>query len=213
MITAFVGGILNPIQDKGNGKTASMVFNLLMAKYPHAKIAYDGYDFRIADYGKKSSIHIITNFSCKLADEVMSLKDMFDRFFSEEGEELNNSILAIDEMQMFIDSHFGMKKKSIAEMLMRLAQQSRKRRVEILYTTQRYYNVHKVIRTHTNYIYEPIKVHFNQEDATPKNVCIYDTCTKPHLIMLFSLVTELPPVIFPLSPIIELYDSNEIIME
>ena len=213
MITAFTGGIINPIQDKGNGKTASMVFNLLMAKYPHVKIKYDGEDFEIASFGEKRNIHIITNFHCELADEVISLKEMFERFFSEEGEQLQNTILAIDEMQMFVDSHFGMKKKSVAEMLMRLAQQSRKRRVEILYTTQRFGNVHKVIRAHTNYIYEPLKVHFDKYTLQPENVCIIDSCMKPHLVMLFNIMTDLPPIIFPLTPITQLYDSNEIILE
>ena len=57
MITAFVGGILNPIQDKGNGKTATMTFSLLLAKYPHAQ-------FRINK--KTGDVSIILNEASKV---------------------------------------------------------------------------------------------------------------------------------------------------
>ena len=199
MITCITGGKLNHMQDKGNGKTATMTFFLLISKYPEAKLNLN----KVISLGKKRNIKVITNYKCKLADEILNMKQMYELF---KKDELKNCIIAIDELQVFFDSHYGIKKSSIAEMLMRLVQQSRKRNIEIFYTTQRYENIHLVIRTHTNYVYEPIKFHYD------KSLCLNDKCFKPHFIKVVSL-QFMKTFTFPLNPILKLYDSSYLVLE
>lgn len=203
MITAFIGGILNPLQDKGNGKTASMTFACFIAKYPHAKITKNKIILG------KPACKVYANYNLKIADEILSVKDIIDLFFSDK---LRNCVIAIDELQLLLDSHFGLKpskknKVSIQETLMRLVQQSRKRNIEIYYTSQSWENVHAVMRRHTNYVYEPVKKHFDN------TLCIQDKCKEPHIIELYDLrFPDLPPALrFPLHLALPLYNSDEII--
>lgn len=204
MITAFVGGTLVPLQDKGNGKTATMTFALLLAKYPKAKINLETGKITL---GKPSKTKIFTNYYVSFADKIMSPEEMVHMFLNDE---LRNCIVAIDEMQVLFDSHFGIqrskgKKVSLQELIMRLAQQSRKRNVEIYYTTQRFANVHKVLRVHTNYVFEPVKYHYDG------NICILDKCKEKHIIRVYDLMYSTPTWEYPLDIILPFYNSEEII--
>ena len=204
MITAFVGGTLVPLQDKGNGKTATMTLALLMAKYPKAGINMDTKKIKL---GRPSGVKVYTNYNVTFADKVMSPEDMVYMFMHDE---LKNCVIGIDEMQVLFDSHFGIKqskkgKMSLQELIMRLAQQSRKRNVEIYYTSQRFANVHKVLRVHTNYLFEPIKYHYDG------SVCILDRCNKKHFIRIYDLMHTTPPWEYPLDIIVDFYNSDEIV--
>jgi len=206
MITAFVGGILNPIQDKGNGKTATMTFSLLLAKYPDAQ-------FRINKktnnteiiLNKPCNVKIYTNYNVTFADAVISPDEMGEMFYDDT---LKNAIIAIDEMQVLFDSHFGMKRKGISNVIQRIVQQSRKRNIEVYYTTQQFRNVHKVLRRHTNYIYETVKRHLDG------SICIDDKCKSKHFVDVINIrMPNIPSWRYPLDAILPYYDTGQIIFE
>lgn len=212
MITGIIGGVLNPAQDKGNGKTATMTLDGLLAKYPHARITRSG---RIIPGEPSNKIKIYSNYHVTFADEVISASEMAQMFFNEE---LNNVKILVDEMQSIVDSHYGVKKhkgnkKSIAQMFIRLSQQSRKRNVEITYTTQWYGNVNNQLRNHTNYLYEPIKYHSNGD------ICIKDRCKEFHIIKVYDIspMSALgdgePVLVYPLNGILPFYSSSQIIYD
>jgi len=204
MITAFVGGILNPIQDKGNGKTATMTFSLLLAKYPHAQFRINKKtgDVEIIT-NEPNKVKIYTNYKVTFADKVVSPEEMSEMFYDDS---LKNAIIAIDEMQVLFDSHFGLKRNGVTNILQRVVQQSRKRNVEIYYTTQQFSNVHKVLRRHTNYIYETVKRHYDG------SICIDDKCKNKHFIDVINVrMPSLESWRYPLDAILPFYDTSQII--
>jgi len=203
MITAYVGGILNTNQDRGNGKTATMTFSLLFAKYPNACFLYDGEDISI-ELNEPVDVSVFTNYKCSFADKVLSPSDIVVLF---ESNELKNCLIGIDEMQVLWDSHFGMSKKGVKNKLQRLVQQSRKRSVSIYYTSQQFGNVHAVLRRHTNKVFECIKRHYDG------NICYDDQCYLKHYVDVIDLDFRVPIWNYPMESIFEFYDSDEIIFQ
>lgn len=180
---------------RGNGKT-------LTATY---------YAYRDYQQGRK----VLTNYQTSFS-KMMSTKQMVDYIFESE---LRNVTVVIDEIQVILNS-IGTK-GTVLKFVEQLLNQSRKRNVDIWYTTQRYLNVHVRLRQQTDVLLEPYKLDVIPIPGTKKykidtsHICTIDSCDKHHLIVVKSKV---PFVVKPITmlkawKVGNLYDTNEIISE
>ena len=187
MITAFVGclsdtWITNPM---GNGKTLSMTYYL-----------YEDY---------KEGRKIITNYHTSFS-ELMNVKQMVDFIMNTD---LKNISIGIDEMQLIFNS-LG-RKRTKTELITTMITQTRKRRVDIYFTTQRWMLIDKILRDMTAYVIVPQKMH-------PENgeECFLDSCPRPnHEIIVNCMIPykEMPLRILHANLVGRLYNSDEIIKE
>jgi len=122
--------------------------------------------------------------------------------------------VCIDEIQVYFDAYMVPSKKDGTSYFKNFARQTRKRRIEIRYTAQSFYDVHRSIRKVTSKILLTQKLHM---DFT---VCRDDNCHKPHIIKIQRAIYRenegLIPVDEPLymkvlPEIFDLYDTDQII--
>lgn len=184
MIVGFVGTITDESETpiSGNGKTCSMT-----------GLAY-------LDYLEHKTIW--SNYETVFSDKVIGLQAMIDKIGNKPHP---NLILCISEMQRLLNS-IG---SSQGEVLFidAFASQLRKLQVNLYYDTQRFNNIHKRLRIHTDVIFIPMKYHF---DNSP---CMYNNCLKPHKIFLYSHKPRKHKwrCIFDASEVGKLYNTNEIV--
>jgi len=180
---------------RGNGKTQTATY----------------YAYRDYQQGRK----VLTNYKTTFST-MMSTKEIVDYIFDSE---LRNITVVIDEIQVILNS-IGTK-GTVLKFVEQLLNQSRKRNVDIWYTTQRYLNVHVRLRQQTDILLEPYKLDVIPIEGTNRfkidtsHVCTIDSCNKPHIIVVKSKV---PFVAKPIALLKawktgELYDTNEIITE
>lgn len=186
MIYGIVGGVNEfDIALRGNGKTCTMTYYLMKEHFYSKRIVYSNYQ---------------TTFSAFLTPEEIKNKIL--------TENLENIAVGIDEMQLFLNS-LGEKKKVIEELIHLLLAQTRKRNVNVYWTTQRYRDVHIRLRTQTDLIIIPEKVHVDGV------LCARDNCEKSHLIYVYSVELPYPDrtllEIFPPETIGKYYNQFEII--
>lgn len=186
MITAFVGTYSDdsdtPIS--GNGKTCSMT------------------GFAYIDYlaGKR----IWSNYYTTFSEEVIGCQAMIEKI----GNTPNpNLILCITEMQTVLNS-IGSTNEQIL-FIDSFASQLRKLDVDIYWDTQRFLNIQKRLRIHTDIIMIPIKFHMNNAQ------CNFNRCQKPHKIYVYSLK---PPkrkarIIFDATEVGKLYNTKDIVID
>lgn len=186
MIVGFVGTMNDesncPIS--GNGKTCSMV----------------GYAY--LDFLK--SKHIWSNFNTTFSEEIIGMQTMIELIGSEEKPD---TILLISEMQQVLNS-IGSSYDQIL-FIDSFASQLRKLDVDLYYDTQRFFNIHKRLRIHTDVILIPKKYHM---DNSP---CNFNRCLKPHKIYVYSEKPYIDKyrVIFDASLVGKLYNTKEIVMD
>ena len=186
MITAIVGyfresWFTNPM---GNGKTMTMTYYLAGDK----------------DDGREVITNYYTTFS-----EQMTVQEMVEFIMNTD---MKNISLGIDEMQLIFNS-MGTK-KSKAELITTMITQTRKRRVDIYFTTQRWKLINKTLRDLTAYVLLPYKIHPGGEP------CDLDSCPRQdHEIVVMSIDPPIPypRVIINASKIGQFYNSDEIIKE
>ena len=168
----------------GNGKTMSMTW------------------FGYMDFleGRKVVSNYKTNFS-----DMKTVHEMVDLF---NETDLQNITLLIDEIHVIYDSlgHKQEKNRFIRNMIT----QTRKRRVDLYYTCQRWMSVNKTLREMTTYILLPYKTH-----PETGELCNIDTCEEEHEIVITCQVPLKPwPLkILNCEAVGALYDSNQIITE
>ena len=186
MIYAFIGcfrdtWLTNPM---GNGKTMAMT--------------YYGYMDHLE--GRKTVSNYFTAFS-----EQMTVENMV-KLFNET--DLQNITLLVDEIHVIFDS-LG-HKQGKTRLIRNMITQTRKRKVDLYYTCQRWMSVNKTLREMTTYILLPYKVHL--EDGSECNI---DHCEKPHEIVVTCQVPfkQMPLKILNASAVGQLYDSNQLIVE
>lgn len=186
MITAFVGTMNDESETpiRGNGKTLSMT----------------GLSYLDFLSGRK----VWSNYQTTFADEVIGMQAMIEKIGTEPNPDL---VLAVSEMQQVLNS-IGSSFDQILFIDM-FASQLRKLDVDLYYDTQRFNNIHKRLRIHTDIILIPYKTHM---DNSP---CNFDRCMKPHKIFLYSLKPRKPDYrcIFDASKVGKLYNSKEIIFD
>lgn len=167
MITAFVG-TRDDDEDsitciRGNGKTCSMT-----------GCAY-------LDYLEGREIW--SNYKTDFSDEIIGFQQMINKIRKEEKRK-KDLVLCITEMQQIINS-IGSKIKQVLFIDL-FASQLRKYDVDLYYDTQRYNNIHKRLRMHTDNIFLPYKTHM---DNSP---CNFDRCKKDHKIFLYCIKPRRP---------------------
>ena len=186
MIYAFIGcfrdtWLTNPM---GNGKTMAMT--------------YYGYMDHLE--GRKTVSNYFTSFS-----EQMTVENMV-KLFNET--DLQNITLLVDEIHVIFDS-LG-HKQGKTRLIRNMITQTRKRKVDLYYTCQRWMSVNKTLREMTTFIMLPYKVHISDGKE-----CQIDHCTEDHEIVLTCQVPWRPnPLkIINCRAVGSLYDSNQLIVE
>lgn len=198
MICAFVGTVNDELRTtiRGNGKTCSMTGTAYLAYLQGQKI--------------------YSNYYTPFSEEVLGLQQMIDRIKKEsellkngeiEESRFKNSMLLVSEMQKILNSIGSMTKEIV--FIDNFCSEIRKHDLDLCYDTQRFNNIQKRLRIHTDVILQPFKYHM---DNTP---CNFDRCKKPHKIYLYSAKPHIPKVrkIFDATKVGQLYNSNEIIFD
>lgn len=121
--------------------------------------------------------------------------------------DLENVSIGLTEIQAFLNS-LGTSSK-IINFADKAVSQTRKREVDLHYTTQRFFNVHKRLRTQTDRVLEPRKYHYDD------TICLKDRCKLPHLIKVYSVSPWLknPLQTLKAEKVGELYNTNEVISD
>ena len=184
LIVAFVGTITDESETpiSGNGKTCSMT-----------GLAY-------LDYLKGKQIW--SNYKTTFSEEEIGLQAMIDKIGKKPHP---NLILCVSEMQQLLNS-IGSNQNEVL-FIDAFASQLRKLQVNLYYDTQRFNNIHKRLRIHTDVIFMPMKYHFDNTQ------CNYNNCRKPHKIYLYSHKPRKQKwrCIFDAGEVGKLYNSGEII--
>jgi hypothetical protein len=186
MIIAFVGTV-NDESDtpiSGNGKTCGMT----------------GYAY--LDYLNKK--HIWSNYQTDFSEKICGMQEMITEIGSEAHPD---TIMCISEMQQVLNS-IGSTYDQILFIDM-FASQLRKLDVDLYYDTQRFNNIHKRLRIHTDVILIPHKFHFDNTR------CNFNRCMKPHKIYMYSHKPFKPKYlkIFSAPAVGKHYETKEIVMD
>jgi hypothetical protein len=186
MITAFVGTVDDesntPIS--GNGKTCCMTGVSLLDSL--------------------AGREVWSNYWTDFSSEVCGFQKMIEMIGTKPHPNLT---LCISEMQLVLNS-IGSTQQQVLFIDM-FASQLRKLEVDIYYDTQRFNNIHKRLRIHTDVIFVPMKFHMDNQQ------CNFNRCKKPHKIFLFSYK---PPkrkwrAIFDATKVGQHYRTEEIILD
>jgi hypothetical protein len=186
MIVAFVGTMddesATPIS--GTGKTCSMT----------------GYGYLDYLEGNKVYSNFYTNFS----EEILGFQAMINKL---KGVPSPNTKLMVSEMQNVLNS-IGSTQQQVL-FIDSFASQMRKIDVDLYYDTQRFMNIHKRLRVHTDVILIPYKTHMDNQ------ACFFNRCQKPHKILIYSQkpFREKPVLCFDATEVGKMYNTFEIIYD
>lgn len=186
MIVAFVGTMDDETDTpiSGTGKTCSMT----------------GYAY--LDYMEGNKIY--TNYQTEFSEEIIGFQAMINKL---KGVVSPNVKLVVSEMQNVLNS-IGSTQQQIL-FIDSFASQMRKIDVDLYYDTQRFMNIHKRLRVHTDIVLIPYKCHLDNQP------CYFNRCKKPHKIFVYSQkpFKEKPVQCFDASEVGKLYDTYEIIYD
>ena len=163
--------------------------------------------FAILDY--LNGMKIYSNYGL----EIPHTKIHSIRALMTEIDELNNVVLAFDELGVWFDAYSRPSDKDGTKVLKNFARQTRKRNIQMYYTAQTFFDINKSLRKITHKIYLIKKFH---GDFTE---CIDDECYEQHLAQITPvrmynnvlcalrepIYIRIPPIIF------DLYNTNELI--
>lgn len=183
MITAIVGTISeeSDMPISGNGKTASMTGLSYLDHFFKHKTVWSNY---------------YTTFS----EKICGLQEMIDTLGNDPHPDL---IICITEIGKCLNS-LGSKTKQVIY-VENFVRQLRKLEVDMYYDEQRFKTAHLRLRTFTDVILMPEKLHFDNAH------CNYNLCKKPHKINVYSYkpYIEKCRITFNMSEVSKLYNSNE----
>ena len=179
----LMGGI------RGNGKTASMTLLLKKLYFDEGWTVYTNYT---------------TSFSA-LFSVNEDIEDLFQT-------KISKAVIGIDELSLFANSYDRLRGKKPGTFLLEFIKQSRKKACDFLFTDQRFKEIHKRLRFQTDDLLIATKYHYDGK------TCEFDRCRKDHFFTIESINYEqsggeygFPPLTFPQSAIIDLYDTNEVV--
>jgi hypothetical protein len=182
-------GIVGTVDDfstggsiRGNGKTNTMTYYGYQ-EYKQGKTVYSNYK---------------TTFS-----QIVNLNDLMIIF---KDKNLSNTTILLDEIQVYLPNQ-GVKKGIITDLIGKFVSQTRKREIDIFYTTQRFLNLNNQLRIHTDEIFLPVKTHRDGKQ------CSSDKCKKEHFIHVFSQYSDDAIAVLNAQKVGQLYNSNEIIFD
>ena len=184
MITAIVG----TVEDeqgllRGNGKTNVMTY-----------------------YGRREYLAdkaVYSNYKTLFSKQI-TMQKMMDMIIHDD---LRNVVLLIDEIQIMLNSLGA--KHTVVKFVDKAIAQTRKKGVDILYTSQRFWNVHARLRQQTDVVIKPKKYHYDFSE------CMLDRCNKRHIIAIYMVQpVRYNPIQWIRPEIVgKWYDSNEVIDE
>lgn len=199
-VVAFIGcmdeDFDNPCPISGTGKTCAM----------------SGLGF-FDSLNKKT---IWSNYHTSFSDEVMGFQKMVDKIVNElkplthydpQKEERPDIILLVTEMQEILNSCGSENNKIL--FVDSFAHQLRKYGVDLYFDTQRFMNIQKRLRTHTDTIFIPYKRHFDLSS------CYAPRCLKPHYIDVYSQKPFIPkPIVrFNAVEVGKLYNTYQVVLD
>jgi hypothetical protein len=195
-----------------------------------APISGTGKTLSMTGFGYLDSLEgteIWSNYDTSFSDEVLGFQKMIDKIKLERSnllrkntderikdftninkdDDTRNLVLLITEMQEVLNS-CGSKNSQVL-FIDSFAHQLRKYEVDLYYDTQRFMNIHKRLRTHTDKILLPFKRHMN------KKPCLSSRCKLPHLIDVYSIKPNLdfPIQRFNAAKVGALYNSHQVIID
>lgn len=185
MIWGFVGTIDDYSTGgsiRGNGKTMAMTY-----------FGYQSY---------KAGQTIYSNYYTTFS-QIKTLNELMTIF---KDKNLSNTVVLLDEIQVYLPNQ-GVKKGILKDLIARFISQTRKRNIDVLYTTQRFKNLNNQLRIHTDEIILPVKTHADGKQ------CSSDKCQKTHYIHVFSQYSDDAIVVLDAQKVGKLYNSNEIIFD
>lgn len=145
-------------------------------------------------YHSELGSKVYANYGLRFPFSPLRMSDLTD--FSHD---LNNAVIAADEIHLFLDSRQSMSKKS--RIISYFITQSRKRNLIFLYTTQNSHQVDKRLRANTDYVIECRNL--SPKDAQ-KDVFIQYTMTDMNSGMSRTYK-------FKADPYFKLYDTKQLI--
>jgi len=178
----------------GTGKTCSMT------------------GFGYLDYLEKKTI--FSNYETTFSDEVIGFQEMINKITNElkpltdySKNERADIILLVTEMQEILNSCGSENNKIL--FVDSFIHQLRKYGVDLYYDTQRFMNVQKRLRTHTDIVFIPYKRHFDL------SACYNTRCKKPHYIDVFSQkpYIEKPVVRFNALEVGKMYNTFQVVLD
>jgi len=186
MIIAFVGTPDDESETpiSGTGKTCSMTGFAYM-DYLDGGIIYSNYFTNFS--------HEILGFQA-IINKIKGIKSPNVKICISEMQNVLNSIGSTQQQVLFIDS---------------FASQMRKIDVDLYYDTQRWMNVHKRLRVHTDVVLIPYKCHMDNR------ACYFNRCQKPHKIFVYSHkpFREKPIQCFDATEVGKMYNTFEIVYD
>jgi len=157
-----------------------------------------------------------SNYYTDFSDEVMGFQKMINKIqnelkplthFDSEIDERPDLILLITETQEILNSCGSENNKIL--FVDSFAHQLRKYGVDMYYDTQRYANIQKRLRSHTDTILIPFKRHY---DLSP---CYISRCKKPHYVDVYSQKPYLPNAIirFNAVEVGKMYNTYQVVLD
>lgn len=171
---------------KGNGKTLTGVYML----YLDAKRGY------------KTYANISTSFT-----EPMTTKDVYELF--RDSNATGISIL-IDEIQKDLNSIAGFtSSKTLVEFCNIASAQTRKRNINLYWTTQRAWDIPLRLRIQTDILLQPIRVHGDNSR------CVTASCSRRHYVKVYAREPFKHKEIVTLDcqAVGKLYDTNQVLTD
>lgn len=158
---------------------------------------------------------IWSNYHTTFSDEVIGFQQMINKIKTElkplksynDVLERPGIVLLVTEMQEILNSCGSENNKIL--FVDSFAHQMRKYGVDLYYDTQRFLNIQKRLRAHTDTILMPFKRHLN------KKPCYSTQCLEPHLIDVYSLKPnrEKPIIRFVASVLGKKYNTYQVVTD
>ena len=143
---------------------------------------------------------VLSNYRLNFKHTLISKKQILG--YSEDSSSLNNCTLLLDEAQTILDCRNSIKNRLLTYFIL----QTRKKHVDLFYSTQQFWNVEKRLRENTDMIFECCGYYDKKKEhlkAVKINRLKY--IGRNSFLPLSSIVIKNPAIIF------KLYDSYEIV--
>jgi hypothetical protein len=120
-----------------------------------------------------------------------------------------NTVILFDELSFYL-TNLGVDPLVVITFVNGLVAQSRKLRTDLIHTEQRYGDIPRRLRPHSDSILIPMKIHYDG------SVCYKDfSCSQPHIIQVYSEKPwrESPILEFYAEKVGQFYDTEEVIYD
>lgn len=219
MIIGIVGTMddFSNVPIRGNGKTATLTY-IGYTDFLKGREIFSNFEVDFLTYNHEAKKEFLKKETWEQEEllsriHIMSVQEITDTILNSDiGKFPNGATVLITEIQTVLNS-LG-EKSSVIKFVDKMVSQTRKRRVDIYYDTQRYGNVHKRLRVQTDEIFIPTKIHKEEYIKYGKiNECYIDSCDKDHLIIISQFMYGNNCIIIDATKVGEMYNTDEIINE